>query len=339
MCSKEPMQLANVQNIINYLFGGQPAAEDPPKAVNRKVFTLSNKVSSRIEDAQLLRGEGDDSSGDAAVDKCYEFFGDAFKFFYEVFNRNSIDDKGLMLIGLVHYGTHVPNANWDNTLKLLWFGDGFLKDPYDDTKPAPSYKGYFGSFSKSIEIVAHELMHGITNALTSLNYYGESGALSEHLSDAFGLMVKHYTLKQKVDEADWLLGQDIILPELPHMAFRSFKNPGSAYRLPGDAGHDEQVAKMKDYKNIKNEDGGAHINSGIPNHAFYLAAIKIGGYSWEKLGRVWWKTLKEGDIPKFCKFKQFALKTVDFAREEGDNVQNAITEAWQAVGVLQPPSA
>lgn len=304
------------------------------KKVQRKVYSVLNRESKDVKEAKLIREEGKvPSEYDAAAEKCYEYFGDVYRFFSEVFQRDSVDGKGMTLVGLTHYGLHYPNARWDDSAKLMWLGDGYQKDLVDPTKPAPKWEGYFGNFHNSLEVIGHELMHGITLAVAPLFYYGESGALSEHLSDVFGLMIKHFKLNQNVFEADWLVGQDLIVPELKNMAFRSFISPGKAYQLPDNAGHDAQVKHYSECKETTDDLGGVHMYSGVLNHAFYLAAKTIGGYSWETLGRLWWQTLTEGDIKKFCTFSEWAGKTMQFAKRYDDKVYKAVDEAWVAVGI------
>jgi Zn-dependent metalloprotease len=89
------------------------------------------------------------------------------------------------------------------------------------------------------------------------------------------------------------------------------------------------------------DNGGVHINSGIPNHAFYLAAKALGGYSWERAGKVWYRTMTSGRIPVDCDFETFARVTVDVAGEgefEGMEVREAVRAAWEQVGVSVSPA-
>jgi Zn-dependent metalloprotease len=90
---------------------------------------------------------------------------------------------------------------------------------------------------------------------------------------------------------------------------------------------------MADYQNLPNDsdndNGGVHINSGIPNKAFYEAATRIGGYSWEGAGPIWYKTLTGGELPSDADFQKFADITYKNAGEHGDKIK----DAWNAVGV------
>ena len=108
---------------------------------------------------------------------------------------------------------------------------------------------------------AHELTHGITQYEAGLDYFSESGALNESWSDAMGIMIKQAALKQSVEDSNWLLGEGLLL-KAP--ALRSLKNP--SFR-------NNQPEHMSEFKAMTLDSGGVHINSGIPNKAFYLTAV------------------------------------------------------------------
>ncbi len=93
---------------------------------------------------------------------------------------------------------------------------------------------------------------------------------------------------------------------------------------------------MSGYKVTLQDNGGVHIYSGIPNRAFYLFAVALGGYSWERAGQVWWKTMNSGRIPSKCTFIQFAEATSDVAEEMyGPDVGSKCQSAWTQVGVVR----
>ena len=125
-------------------------------------------------------------------------------------------------------------------------------------------------------MIGHELGHGVTEHEAGLEYWGQSGALNERCSDVCGAMVKQYKLGQDAASADWLIGSEVWTPTIAGDALRSMKAPGEAYDDPL-VGKDPQPAHMDDYVESVQDNGGVHINSGIPNKAFYLAATKIGG--------------------------------------------------------------
>lgn len=93
---------------------------------------------------------------------------------------------------------------------------------------------------------------------------------------------------------------------------------------------------MSQYKTISEDNSGVHIFSGIPNRAFYLAAVALGGYSWEKAGQIWWKAIHSGEVHSQCTFKQFADVTVSVAEEEfGKDAAHKVRTAWAMVGIYR----
>src|SRR5919107_4535104 len=102
---------------------------------------------------------------------------------------------------------------------------------------------------------------------------------------------------------------------------------------------------MSGYVETTDDNGGVHLNSGIPNHAFYLAATAIGGNAWEGAGQIWYDVLTGGKLAPDADFAQFATATVAAAGDRfgvGSTQQAAVLKAWQDVGVAvqapnQPP--
>ena len=182
-------------------------------------------------------------------------------------------------------------------------------------------------FTKAIDVISHELTHGVTQYEADLVYQDESGALNESVSDVFGSLVKQWKLQQNADQADWLIGQGLFVDE--RLALRSMKAPGTAFD------GDDQPAHYRDYLKTDEDNGGVHTNSGIPNHAFYLIAIEVGGKAWEKAGLIWYKTLSSG-LDSGASFKQFASHTVMVAGNlygSSSNEQKAVRKGWDEVGV------
>lgn len=266
----------------------------------------------------LVRGEGDPTTSDIAVTEAYDFAGATYDFYMTAYNRNSIDGRGMRLDSSVHYDQSFDNAFWDG--RQMVYGDG------DQT--------IFDRFTKCLDVVGHELTHGVTAATAALEYHGQSGALNESMSDVFGSLVRQMQSGQTADQADWLIGAGLLLPAIHGVAIRSMKAPGTAYNDP-QLGRDPQPANMSDYLNTSDDNGGVHINSGIPNHAFYLAAIAIGGNAWEKAGKIWYVTLTQRLVPS-SGFQDAADATFDVAGNlYGPNSpeQKAITDAWNGVGL------
>lgn len=174
----------------------------------------------------------------------------------------------------------------------------------------------------------------MTQHTADLQYWNQSGSLNESISDVFACMVEQWHLGQTSEQGDWILGQTIWPVGRRGAALRSLKAPGTAYNDP-IIGKDGQPAHMRDYNTTTEDNGGVHINSGIPNHAFYLSAIGLGGHSWERAGQVWYKTLLDPRITQDCNFAQFAELTVDNTRTMfGDSAKDIVRNAWVSVGVL-----
>lgn len=220
----------------------------------------------------------------------------------------------------MHYARQYDNAFWNGSQLVFGDGDGIVFEP----------------FTKPIDVLAHEFTHGVTEHSAALSYHDQPGALNESVSDAFGIMVKQRVLNQTVEQSDWLIGEGIFTPSVHGQALRSMKAPGTAYDEPR-LGKDPQVATMADYVHTSSDSGGVHTNSGIPNHAFYLAASAVGGYSWERVGKVWYAALTGGQVTASTDFALFAQATVDAAGSlfgATDTTVAAIADAWREVGVL-----
>jgi Zn-dependent metalloprotease len=268
---------------------------------------------------RLVRGEGDPPVQDLAVNEAYDGAGATFDLYKEIFGRNSIDDRGLRLDSTIHYGKKYDNAFWNGNQMVYGDGDGEL----------------FNRFTISIDVIGHELTHGVTQYEAGLQYSGESGALNESMSDVFGIMVKQRVLNQTVDKSDWIIGVGLLTSKVKGVGIRSMKEPGTAYNDP-ILGKDPQPAHYKDLYKGSGDNGGVHINSGIANRAFYLAAMEIGGYSWEKAGKIWYIALRDR-LRRTTNFKRGAKIIVNLAGElygSDSKEQQAVQNAWKEVGVL-----
>ncbi len=303
-------------------FGEQRAATTPSAAEgavapreHRSVYDAGNQENLP---GKLVRDEGAAPTHDEAVNEAYDGLGDTWTLYQDVYGRNSIDDKGLTLIGSVHFGQRYDNAYWDGRQMVFGDGDGVL----------------FNRFTISVDVIGHELTHGVTGATANLAYQGQSGALNESVSDVFGSIVKQYSLNQSAEQADWLIGAGLLASDINGVALRSMKAPGTAYDDPQLGGKDPQPATMAGYVHTASDNGGVHTNSGIPNHAFYLAAVALGGNSWDKAGHIWYATLTGGELRTSATFAEFAAVTASTAaRLYGSAEQQAVTGAWNEVGV------
>lgn len=273
---------------------------------------------------KFVRSEGQGPVADQSVDRAYDGLGATFDFYLNNLQRNSIDNKGLPLVASIHYGSKYDNAFWNGQQMVFGDGDGVL----------------FNDFTIPLDVIGHELTHGVTGSEANLVYQRQPGALNESISDVFGSMVKQYKNGETADKADWLIGKGLLTAKVSGTALRSMAAPGTAYDDPV-LGKDPQPADMQHYVNTASDNGGVHINSGIPNLAFYLAATSIGGYAWTGAGLVWYDTLVDKSLKATANFAAFANLTVRHAGTRfgvGSSQQKAVTDAWQKVGVLKKAS-
>ncbi len=269
---------------------------------------------------RVVRTDGQEPSGDEAADEAFTSSGEVWDLFADVFDRSSVDGQGTALSVTVHYGQAYDNAFWDGSQLVFGDGDGEV----------------FLRFTAPADVMAHEFTHGVTQFSAGLTYQGQPGALNESVSDVFAAMTKQRTLGQDAAAADWLIGVGLFVPGVNAKALRSMTEPGTAYDDP-QLGRDPQVASMADYVDTTDDNGGVHINSGIPNRAFALAAQAVGGPSWEKAGRVWYDALTGGQVTAEIDFAGFADATVAAAERlfpEDGAVAEQVRGAWTTVGVL-----
>ncbi|MEU4796996.1 M4 family metallopeptidase [Streptomyces sp. NPDC023327] len=298
---------------------GAPAVAPPGEAAadkpHRTVYDARNRTQLP---GRKVRGEGDEPGKDATVNRAYAGLGATFELFQKAYERNSIDGNGLPLDATVHYGEDYGNAFWNGEQMVFGDGDGEI----------------FLDFTIPVDVIGHELTHGVVQYTANLTYFGQPGALNESMADVFGSIIKQYTLGQSAQEADWLIGAGLLAPRVTGKALRSMKEPGTAYD-DDVLGKDPQPADMDHYVSTGRDNGGVHINSGIPNRAFYLVADALGGHSWERAGQIWYAVLTGGELAQDASFEDFAKLTVAAARQkygDGDELK-AVTDAWTTVKV------
>ncbi|MFF0742424.1 M4 family metallopeptidase [Streptomyces sp. NPDC004111] len=292
-----------------------PAPGAPDNKVHRTIYDARNR---RELPGRVVRKEGDKPGKDATVNRAYAGLGATFDLLLNAFERNSIDGNGLPLNASVHFDREYGNAFWDGEQMVFGDGDGEI----------------FLDFTLPVDVIGHELAHGVTQYTANFTYFGQPGALNESMSDVMGSLVKQYVGDQTAAEADWLIGAGLLAERVTGVALRSMKAPGTAYD-DDVLGKDPQPATMDDYVTTGRDNGGVHINSGIPNHAFYLLAEALGGKAWERAGRIWYDTLTAGTLTVTPTFADFARATVAAARNrfgEGEELQ-AVLKAWEQVGV------
>lgn len=304
------------------------AARRSESHLNRTVYDAQHEESfSRdkilIKEGGALISKIKDASMDA--NECYIGFEKTYDFYLKHFNRDSLDNRGLPLDGFVHYGQNFGNAFWDGW--KITFGDG---------------SRVFNGLTDELDVIGHELTHGVVQHTCNLIYELQSGALNESLADVFGIMVKQWGENpdnpQTAAEANWLIGEGIWRQGINGRALRDMKNPGTAFDDPM-TGKDPQPAHWKEFvvlpNNEKGDMGGVHLNSGIPNRAFVLASTNIGGFAWEGAGQIWYKAMTSGELKRRATFKEFADVTINHAGEHGTDVK----KAWEEVGYPFPERA
>jgi Zn-dependent metalloprotease len=287
-----------------------------PAIPNRSIYDAAG---SEELPGKLVRNEGGPESGDASADEAYDGLGHTHRLYAEVFGRNSIDGRGLPLDATVHFGKLYDNAFWDGRQMVFGDGDGEV----------------FERFTRSLSVIGHELTHGVTQHTAGMAYRNQAGALNESMSDVFGALVEQYSKQQSAKEASWLIGEGLFTEQVEGSALRSLKAPGTAYD-DDVLGKDPQPDSMDSYVRTSADNGGVHINSGIPNRAFYLTADSLGGNAWDAPGRIWYNTLTGGTMPATATFSVFARATAASAVElfgTGSPEHDAVRQAWETVKV------
>jgi Zn-dependent metalloprotease len=269
---------------------------------------------------QLVRQEGQRSRRprDPAVTEAYTYAGVTYEFYQRAFGRDSLDDHGMAILASVHVGQHLNNAFW--TGEQMAFGDG------DDR--------LFVRFTKGLDVMAHELTHGVIAHTCRLTYAGEPGAISEHLADVMAVLAKAWPARQTARTMVWTVGEAIMGPTLQARAIRTF-TAARAYEHDPLLGTDPQPKHMRDLQTGSADHGGVHLNSGILNHAFYQAAMRFpDAEAWRTMGRVWYEAMRR--LPPDATFVHLRDATIHAAgvvygpdRPE----QEAVREAWGQVGL------
>lgn len=297
--------------------GGSPAkllkAVVPVGRAYVQVYDSRNTWEQRVGN-KPRRPQGGPATGDESVDNSYDCICNINNYLKNTLNRNSLDNNGMDLICNVHYGEKYNNAFWDGDDITLGDGDGVL----------------FTNFAKSLDVIAHELGHAVIQYNANFEYHDQPGALHEHFADVFGSVVTQYTEKQTADDADWLIGDEIMGPELYGEALRSMSEPGTAYDNE-ILGQDPQPDHMKKYYKGSDDLGGVHINSGIMNKAFYLTAMDIGtdqaALIWYSALQNLWSTANFNDaFEQIVKASRILVKNKDVRKDSTQRVRTAFRQ-------------
>lgn len=237
-----------------------------------------------------------------------------YQYYNSTYSRNSIDNNGMTIYSIIHVtqnGQGMDNAYWNG--KVMCYGDG-------DT--------YFKPLAGGLDVAAHEMTHGVTQYTSNLQYQDQSGALNESMSDVFGKLV---------DTTSWKIGASVVkdFVTFPSGALRDMSNPHNGGN-PGDPCW--QPANMSEYVNTTEDNGGVHVNSGIPNYVFYLVASVIGR---SDAGKIWYKA-ETSYLTHTAQFLDARIAFEQAATElfgASSSQVSAVKSAWDNVGVYEstPP--
>jgi Zn-dependent metalloprotease/uncharacterized protein YjdB len=245
--------------------------------------------------------------------------GKVIDFYKKLFNRNSLDNKGMAIKSYTHLGYNFNNAFWTGDEMVYGDGDGST----------------FTYLSGDLDVVGHEMTHGLIDYTADLSYHNQSGALNESMADVFGVLISTYDKYNvasggawKFSATDWVVGDDVYTPSKPGDALRSLSNP-TLYNQPDRMGNYENLPDTEsgDY-------GGVHVNSGIPNKAAYLVASKIG---MEKTAKIYYRALvnymssnTDFEVARAC-----LVQAATDLYGASSTAVSAITSSFTSVGIGQ----
>jgi hypothetical protein len=295
-------------------------ARQPKDKINRIIYNAQHKEKPTFK---IIRKEGDAPVADAVANTVYDNLGKVYDFFFNIYGRNSVDNKGLPLTAVIHYGKNYENIFWDGRRIVIGDGGEYFKEFHD------------------LDFITTDFTYAINQYESQLEYWGQSGSLITASGHIFGSLVKQYYNNQTVQEASWLIGENTLTKKGIARGIYSLSDPGTAFFEHPVLGSDTRKAHVRDMEIPKeisavNDNGNIHENCGIPGRAFYLAASMIEGYAWEKAGKVWYEAFLSKDLSKAPTFLEFARITVDAANRlyTKDSLPSlAFRRAWELVGI------
>ncbi|MFH1567032.1 MAG: M4 family metallopeptidase, partial [Gemmatimonadota bacterium] len=234
-----------------------------------------------------------------------------YQYYLQTHGRVAIDGQGSTMRSVVHVtdqGQPMDNAYWNGS--MMAYGDG---------------KTLFKPLAGALDVAAHEMTHGVIQYTVNLDYRGQSGALNESLADVFAAMV---------DRANWLIGEDVVQPsQFPSGALRNMADPHNGAQ-PGDPLW--QPAIVAEFANLAStqDNGGVHLNSGIPNRACYLMAQALGR---DQAERIYYRTLEArylGSVANFVDMRLAALQAAGDLYGAASPEVDAVTAAFDSVGIV-----
>lgn len=248
------------------------------------------------------------NSWNANAVSAHQNAGIAYDYYLNKFKRNSLNGRGGTIISVINIadeedGKGLDNAFWNG--QFMGYGNG---------------RTAFKPLAGGLDVAGHEMTHGVVENSAKLEYQGQSGAINESMADVFGVLI---------DRDDWLVGEDVVKTSMfPSGALRSMSNPNQG----GTGQRGYQPKTMSQYISTTEDNGGVHINSGIPNYAFYLIASKIGR---EKSELIYYRALTQY-LTRKSQFVDLRLAITQAATDlyqASSTEVKTVTDAFDAVGI------
>jgi bacillolysin len=261
-----------------------------------------------------------------------------YDYYFKRYGRQGLDDHNLEVDGIVHpldrsqasrQSSDVVNTYINNAFfccdGLMVYGDG------DGRR--------YTYLAGALDVVGHEMSHGVTQFSSNLVYQDEPGALNEAFSDIMGASIEFFfqPIGSGPDKADWLMGEDVTISSPGYI--RSLSNPNAV----GDPDH----YSLRRFIGTDTDDGGVHFNMTIATHAFYLAVAGgrnrvsgitvtgVGQNNIERMEKIFyraWVFLLNANA-NFSDARAATLQAATDLYGSGSNERAQVLAAWNAVGV------
>ena len=253
----------------------------------------------------------------ATVSASY-YISKVYDYYMAMHNRNSIDGVGGTINAVVNHPLPEANGNnayWNSAAQAMTFGTG------DGAE--------FRNLAAALDVTGHEMTHGVIDAEAGLVYEFQSGAMNESFADIFGALTEFHV---NGAAGDWLMGEDVVTPGTLGDALRDMEDPSSAFVC---ATCTQQPTRMSEYWNltIEQDHGGVHVNSGIPNRAFYLAATAVGR---NKADSIFYRALTQylASYSEFIDLRVAVLQAAEDLYPGNSTIQSGLASAFDTVEIF-----